>query len=177
MITCPNCHQQELSGALFCSECGAQLRDYGKAPTQPFQIRPAETLPEKETYDSARIPRTPVETVDQTKKDIVSLFIVDAKHAIKLSGRSEYTLGRTSEDQPIIPDIDLTDFEAYVMGVSRLHAVIKLGQQRVSIRDLGSANGTRVNGERIIPNVDFPIKHGDSIALGKLMIQVIISTP
>jgi len=58
-----------------------------------------------------------------------------------------------------------------------LHAVIKLGQQRVSIRDLGSANGTRVNGERIIPNVDFPIKHGDSIALGKLMIQVIISTP
>ncbi len=40
--------------------------------------------------------------------------------------------------------------------------------------DLGSSNGTRVNGQKIVPHVDYPVKHGDIIALGKLKIQLII---
>jgi pSer/pThr/pTyr-binding forkhead associated (FHA) protein len=45
----------------------------------------------------------------------------------------------------------------------------------VVVTDLGSSNGTRVNGQKIVPHVDYPINHGDIIALGKLKIQVIIA--
>ncbi len=110
-------------------------------------------------------------------EDVVSVYVVDARRTIPLRGRSEYTIGRVSEDQPIIPDVDLTEFEAYIQGVSRLHAALKVGRQRLSIRDLGSSNGTRVNGQRIVPHVDYPLKPGDSVALGKLVIQVLVSTP
>jgi len=176
MITCPNCQHQELSGALFCSECGAQLRDYGKVPTQPFTSITADTFPSDKKAVLTGDPSASEEPSGNQKDDVVSLFVVDAKHTLHLSGRSEYTLGRVSEDQPIIPDVDLTEFDAYIMGVSRLHATIKVGRQRISIIDLGSANGTRVNGQRIVPQVDYPLKQGDTIALGKLIVQIVMST-
>jgi len=83
-------------------------------------------------------------------------------------------MGRVAEGQPILPDVDLSPYEAYSQGVSRLHAALKVINQRVVIMDLGSSNGTRVNGQKIVPNVDYPLNHGDMIALGKLKIQVLI---
>ena len=51
--------------------------------------------------------------------------------------------------------------------VSRFHAVVKIDKKnRAFIRDLSSRNGTVVNGVKIQPNKDFPIKRGDNIALG-----------
>jgi pSer/pThr/pTyr-binding forkhead associated (FHA) protein len=65
-------------------------------------------------------------------------------------------------------------YDAYSQGVSRLHASFKIFNQRVTITDLGSSNGTRVNGQRIMPNVEYPLNNGDVIALGKLKIQIIL---
>jgi len=83
-------------------------------------------------------------------------------------------LGRISEGQPIMPDIDLSPYQAYARGVSRLHAVLKRESSHVFLMDLGSANGTFVNGKRLNPNVDHSIANGDVIALGKLKIQVLL---
>jgi hypothetical protein len=176
MITCPNCRHQELAGALFCSECGTQLRDYGELNTHPFAVKQVDQASLNVEVDGSAGYSNSAVATSPPKEDLVNLFIVDAKKTIPLRGRSEYTLGRVAEDQPIIPDIDLTEFEAYLMGVSRLHATLKVGPQRISIRDLGSSNGTRVNGQRIVPHVDYPLKPGDAVALGKLVIQIQISS-
>ncbi len=104
----------------------------------------------------------------------IALRIVDSDEIIHLGGRSEVTLGRIVEGQPILPDIDLSPYEAYAHGVSRLHAAIKVTPQRVTIMDLGSSNGTRVNGQKIVPHVEYLLKNHDVVALGKLKIQVII---
>lgn len=176
MIVCPNCRNKELDGALFCSECGAQLFDYKEIQTQPFSKEGVDSAggtgnssQGKQADQNARSGESAVE--------VVRLYIVDVDRTINLSGKTEYTLGRVSTDQPIIPDVDLTEFEAYIQGVSRLHAALKIGRQRVSITDLGSANGTRVNGQKIVPHIDYPLKHGDAIALGKMKIQIGISLP
>jgi len=79
------------------------------------------------------------------------------------------------EGQPILPDVDLSPFDAFSLGVSRLHAAIRIVNREVVVTDLGSSNGTRVNGQKIVPHVDYPINHGDIIAVGKLKIQVIIT--
>jgi pSer/pThr/pTyr-binding forkhead associated (FHA) protein len=73
-----------------------------------------------------------------------------------------------------MPDIDLTPYQAYASGVSRLHVVVKRDSNRIIIMDLGSSNGTYLNGRRLTPHVEEPLNHGDVIALGKLKIQVLL---
>mgnify|MGYP000011631060 CR=1 FL=1 len=50
--------------------------------------------------------------------------------------------------------------------VSRRHAQLTFAQGRWFIEDLGSANGTFVNGERVTFGAAFPLRHGDRIAVG-----------
>jgi hypothetical protein len=170
MIICPNCQHRELAGALFCSECGVQLID-------------AEINSTSSIYRSQSDPLSPSAQSGNGQGDTsssgapeasVTLHLIDQGQFLPLSGRTESTLGRVAEGQPILPDIDLSPFEAYAQGVSRLHAAVKIVNQRIMIVDLGSSNGTRVNGQKITSNVDFPLNHGDLIALGKLKMQILV---
>jgi pSer/pThr/pTyr-binding forkhead associated (FHA) protein len=112
-----------------------------------------------------------------TPNNWVTLHLLDTGQVLPLAERSEFTLGRISEGQPIMPDIDLSPYQAYARGVSRLHAVLKREASHVFLMDLGSSNGTFVNGKRLNPNVDHAIVNGDVIALGKLKIQVLLKAP
>lgn len=170
MITCPNCHHQELPGALFCSECGAQLVVVDRSATQTFDMIQSDYFERKRSK-----PLSPVLERGESPATAmtIALRIVDSDEIIHLGGRSEVTLGRIVEGQPILPDIDLS-LMSLCHGVSRLHAAIKVTPQRVTIMDLGSSNGTRVNGQKIVPHVEYPLKNHDVVALGKLKIQVII---
>jgi pSer/pThr/pTyr-binding forkhead associated (FHA) protein len=58
-------------------------------------------------------------------------------------------------------------------SISRQHCVITRCQSRVTIADLGSRNGTIVNGERIDKPVH--LKSGDELAIGPLRFLVTIS--
>ena len=51
-------------------------------------------------------------------------------------------------------------------GVSRMHCVIELSAGGLSVRDLGSANGTRVNGMAIAANQSIALRPGDVIQIG-----------
>jgi len=69
------------------------------------------------------------------------------------------------------------------MRISRRHCLLVLSPPRIRIRDLGSRNGTYVNGERLdagtlgedpakISSVDRILKHGDEVALGETTFRV-----
>lgn len=170
MITCPNCQHQELPGELYCSECGAQLFLSDPFGTQSIKKTPSDYFNIQISFDPASLALDDVEDEDVTR---ITLRVVDENELIHVTGKTEFTVGRIAEGQPILPDVDLTPYQAYTLGVSRLHATFKLNEQRVMIMDLGSSNGTRVNGQKIVPHVDYPINLGDIIALGKLKLQVI----
>jgi len=174
MIVCPNCHHDELPGSLFCSECGAQLVVSETPTTQHIQRSPSDILAVKPPVSSPTSSQPAAPSAAVSQDVAVSLHMVDNGQIIQLVDQTEFTIGRTAEGQPILPDIDLSTFEAYAQGVSRLHAALKIHNQRVVITDLGSSNGTRVNGQKIVPHVDYPLNHGDMIALGKFAIQVLI---
>lgn len=103
-----------------------------------------------------------------------NLHLLDTGQVLPLSSRNEFTMGRISEGQPIMPDIDLSPYQAYAAGVSRLHAVIRRNGNAIVFMDLGSANGTFINGSRLTPNTEQTLQHGDILALGKMRIQVLI---
>ncbi len=171
MILCPNCQHKELPGALFCSECGTPLVSLDILNTKSIQKTPSDTL-----QAPTVIPEVPTrKNVAKINELSISLHIVESGQVIHLADRKEFTLGRTIEGQPILPDVDLSPFDAFTLGVSRLHAALRIVNGEVVVTDLGSSNGTRVNGQKIVPHVDYPLNHGDIIALAKLKIQVLIS--
>lgn len=168
MIICPSCYNQELEGALFCSACGAQLTYLSRSPTETVQY--PETGPESESSAETRsIGAVPV------TRARVKLKLIQSGQSIPLESGSDYTIGRISGTQPILPDIDLTPYRAYEAGVSRLHATVRVSDENISVFDLGSANGTSINGVKIPPYVPQPLKNGDILVLGKFQVEVIIS--
>lgn len=170
MILCPNCLHEEMVGAIFCTECGSQLVFSDGVPTSTIHP-PADTgpMPPQKGRSSA-----PPPTIEQAGTGI-ALNLLEAGKVIALGERKEATLGRVSQGQPIIPDIDLTPYKAYETGVSRMHASIKLKEGLLTITDLGSVNGTRINGKKISAHIPYPIKNGDILTLGRFKIQVLLS--
>jgi len=169
MIICPTCEHENTDGAVFCDNCGAQLVGEDKNTTQAIRA----------SSDKLELPDDFQEPVPYSKEldTWASLHLLESGHILPLSDRMEFTMGRISDDQPIMPDIDLTPYKAYANGVSRLHAVLKREGKRVFIQDLGSSNGTYVNGERLKENLDHTLHHGDIIAFGKLKIQILLKNP
>jgi hypothetical protein len=166
MIICPNCQHKEMSGAIYCSKCGAQLIDMTIAT---HKIHTAETHQEAQR-DANRVQVPPAVNLQSW----ISLNIMESGQILPLADRTEFTLGRAAEGQPIVPDVDLSPYNAYANGVSRLHAVLKLIQDKIVVMDLGSSNGTFLNGSRLSPYVETPVVHGDILNLGKLKMQILI---
>ena len=166
MIKCPNCHHEEVEGALFCSECGKAFDADSQFSTQSFQ----ESEPNQ--FGNVSIPSVPPQSAPLGT--YCALSIIEIGKIIPLENKDEFTLGRSAEGQPISPDIDLSPYNAYEYGVSRLHATMKVWKDQVSITDLGSVNGTVINGKKISPHKPMSLSHGDLLSLGKLKMQVLI---
>jgi pSer/pThr/pTyr-binding forkhead associated (FHA) protein len=59
-------------------------------------------------------------------------------------------------------------------GISRRHAQLIVSDGRITVMDLGSSNGTKLNGgEAIFPNSPVDISGGATLTLGKAYLQVI----
>ncbi|MBM3153035.1 MAG: FHA domain-containing protein [Chloroflexi bacterium] len=166
MIICPGCQHEETTGAVFCSKCGAQLAE-ARLETQRITT--------SEARGTFRVPTTPFKQAPPASGPGMSLHLVENGQIVPLVDRNEFTLGRVSEGQPIMPDIDLSPFNAYSHGVSRLHAVLKLQGNKLVVMDLGSSNGTYLNNTRLEPNTEQVVRHGDILSLGKLKLQVLLS--
>jgi len=58
--------------------------------------------------------------------------------------------------------------------VSREHAEFEVGAEAVTVRDLGSRNGTDVNGKRLANDQVYTLKNGDLVKVGSLTFAVAI---
>jgi hypothetical protein len=166
VIVCANCKQTNMAGSVFCSECGSALIASEAANTQNI-----------ETVSAGRTarPKHPPPAVPAPPSDNwATLHLLDTGRVLPLTEHNEFTMGRSIEGQSMIPDVDLSPYDAYARGVSRLHAVIKREIGQVVLVDLDSANGTFINGRRLTPKEDHVLANGDVIALGKLKIQILL---
>jgi len=75
---------------------------------------------------------------------------------------ADHLIGRRSDSEDIHPEVTVGD-----PGISRRHARILRGADgALSLLDLGSMNGTRLNGAAVEPNVATPLADGDQVTLG-----------
>ncbi|RJO78413.1 FHA domain-containing protein [Nocardia panacis] len=82
-------------------------------------------------------------------------------------GEGQALIGKRSVSQGLTPEIDLGIPPADA-GVSRAHATLLVTGERLTVTDLGSTNGTSLNGsEELIPaRTAVPLSDGDRIHLG-----------
>jgi two-component system, NtrC family, response regulator AtoC len=88
------------------------------------------------------------------KTHLLVVWLGDAARTWPLPPSGELTIGRADDADVHVPSA----------VVSRQHARLVITPTSVMLRDLGSQNGTRVNGERL--GADWSLAYGDIISLG-----------
>jgi hypothetical protein len=103
----------------------------------------------------------------------LKLTIPDSGRDVEVPFRKEeMSIGRLDPASGSFPDLDLTDYGGLERGVSRRHAKIIRRGSEVFIEDLGSFNGTFLNGKKLTPYRFEALKSGDELKLSKLVLRV-----
>ncbi len=106
------------------------------------------------------------------KQEVILLVRGMVERIVMVEGE-RYSLGRFEIGASADNEIDMTPYGAQDRGVSRLHAELQIIDNIVHITDLGSTNGTFINGQQLTPNESTALRKGDDILLGRLGIQVL----
>jgi CheY-like chemotaxis protein len=103
---------------------------------------------------------------------VIELRVIGTPDIIRAPVAERITFGRGDANQNIQPEIDLGPYDGQRKGVSRKHARLIMRDNRLVIEDLGSSNGTYVNGQHIGVLSPLRVRDGDHIKLGSLSLQL-----
>jgi len=172
MQVCTNCDFQNRPGVVFCENCGTGLLA-GNASSG------TKMLSESKEEPTAAPPTTPPTDEPTQRKDFIAgtpllLEVSDGGGSLEVAYSKIIVLGRRDPSTGLKPDVDLTPFAGYRMGVSRRHAELRhlIDENVLELWDLGSSNGTHLNEERLTPHRAYRLKDGDVIRLGQLSLRL-----
>jgi len=167
VLQCPACHAVYISNTIFCSECGAYLQAEKRLDTDPIETARIKWL----AGDDLHVRST---EAPDARPWVLHLHIGQEGQTreLELSLVKPIRLGRNDPREVVFPEVDLTDHRGKEYGVSREHACIIQRNDVVEVEDLGSTNGTLLNGERLAPYIPKLLRDGDQLRLGKLQIRV-----
>ncbi|MBB5913025.1 pSer/pThr/pTyr-binding forkhead associated (FHA) protein [Nocardia transvalensis] len=114
---------------------------------------------DRELFDRMRAREGP----DAERVEFPSFY---PERRIPLDG-NDFLIGKHSASQGLLPEIDLGTAPVDI-GVSRSHARLHIDGDTVTVTDLGSTNGTSLNGsdDVIEPETAIPLRSGDRIHVG-----------
>ncbi len=159
MKICPYCATNNAEGILFCEECGHVLFREQANPTSTKQLNGGTSQLDSKGWGTARF----------VQNTAILIRIQDHANPIEIVPQQEMIMGRYDGSGPSMPMLDMTPYGAYENGVSRIHAAIRRGEDTLTLVDLGSVNGTYLNGQRLSPNQPRVLRDGDEVRLGKLV--------
>lgn len=162
-IICPHCQSNQFDGTIFCLECGASLMpDLVQESTRQIG---AGATPATGQQAAVRLQTASI-------GGVITLVVVQSGTRLRLDAAEQLLIGRKDPAKGIYPDIDLGPEGGYDAGVSRKHAILSQSQGRFVVEDLGSANGTFVNGKRLEPQTPIPLRSKDELRCGTLALRV-----
>ena len=177
---CPDCGTiHEINEGKFCEICGHNF-ETGKSGGLPMDLPPIVIPPldiptiATTSPPPADCPPPPVQTAAiWTITITIDPTIAAAEspppptnqpdHTFKLQPGTTNLIGRNSAARAIAPEIALDTDTA----VSTRHALLDAQSDgQLVLRDIGSSNGTQINGVDLVPMKDYPLKPTDRITIG-----------
>lgn len=160
MHLCPNCGRDIRPGDRFCLHCGQRL-SVGFVPPWPWGQAPAEgSAPEAavnpvEMHVATATPSSEQMRPSMSQPPRFNWKTADgADHDFEMSP-SEIAIGRAPTCDIVLNDDQM---------VSRRHALVRRQGNTITVVDLGSSNGTLINGVEIHDSA--PLKDGDRLTIG-----------
>lgn len=176
MQGCPNCGYTNRPGVVFCENCGTSLiGGAGVAETRTLVDKSGQVV------EPILADVTLEEIVDDGFQEgnelppggSLQLEIGEVLEPLILPVEGTILFGRRDAAAGSMPEVDLTPYAGYRMGVSRRHAEIRLENKKyLNLYDLGSSNGTFLNGDRLLAHRSHRISNGDEIRFGQLVVKV-----
>lgn len=118
-----------------------------------------------------------VDKIDQSLRPTFYLSSTFTGHRFPLPASGEVIIGRGDPTLGFRPDVDLANEGHAATVVSRRHAKITFWKGRHYLEDLGSANGTRLNGAPVRLGESVPLYPGDHIWLGGCVLAYDVEIP
>jgi len=121
------------------------------------------------TFGQCEFTYTPLPTIDMTslmKTPKATLTVTSTGHQFRLPDSGIAVVGRSDRSLGMMPDIDLSIEGPSAQYVARRHINIVVRKNRHYVEDLGSANGTRLNGRYIRIGQSDLLNPGDYLWLG-----------
>jgi pSer/pThr/pTyr-binding forkhead associated (FHA) protein len=96
----------------------------------------------------------------------------DSQTTVGMEVRDQIVVGRADPLAEYLPDLDLSPYGGQQNGVSRKHIIISQADKALYVQDLGTTNGTRINGFQLDSNQFYRLRDGDELELGRIRITV-----
>jgi len=134
-----------------------------QAPDRPSEISQPSAPPQSASGVA------PVRKPEETPATIPARYCLNLQeghHRVGLPVQGEIVLGRFDLMSNVSPDVDLSCDDREHLTISRRHArvIAQVGQHR--IEDMGSTNGTRINGVKLGLGQQILLRVGDRVVLG-----------
>lgn len=171
-MRCTVCPTTHVPNSIFCDECGVYLLKRKELGTDPLDIRQLKWLGRARDAYGTNIDSS--STRPLTIRLRIASQMSKNSHAreLQVSLVRPIRLGRTDPTHDIFPEVDFTQDLGREQGVSRKHTCIYQQGSVVMIEDLGSTNGTLLNGKRLDPYMPETLRDGDQFQMGELLVQV-----
>ncbi|GAB4445619.1 MAG: FHA domain-containing protein [Anaerolineae bacterium] len=163
-ITCPYCGYENPVISLICKRCGRLLdRDAAAQAAQAATPARGVSAPGP-TPQSARSRFGP--------DDTLVIHVQGSRTPLKVRLEEELVIGRSDPSNNAFPGLDLSLYDALEKGVSRRHAAIRREGETLQLIDLSSPNGTFLNETRLTPRQPYPLRDGDELRFGHLVLRL-----
>jgi hypothetical protein len=162
VIICWNCGHENNQHTKECERCGVVLGTQHQSTREFNDTDYGQGIPK---WGPARFNGELMDLVIETL-NTHETFTFEAEHI------DELTIGRKDPDTGEAPPVDLSNAEGEEKGVSRLHATVVQRGGALHIVDNRSANGTFLNGQRLVAHQPRILRDGDDIRLGHLTVRI-----
>jgi hypothetical protein len=156
--TCENCRRINPGNEFYCFACG-HILPAGLQAIATHNL-PNESLKPQIRWGTAYFG-------DQM---ILRIHVRETNDLIEARFEKECVIGRAVED--VVPDIDLTPHNAVDLGVSRRHVKLTRQSATIMVQDLGSVNGTYLNGQKLLPYQPRVLRNEDELCLGRMTLRI-----
>ena len=184
VLKCPFCSQDNLLGAQFCDKCGAPLKQSAQQPTCATTARLEPAPPPTPIFPSLRqATPTPAPVAPAFAAAPAPAPVAPPVGYASLTDSHSGQVFQLNSDKILLgrgpgggDDGFKLDFAGLRGGatVSKRHAWLRHDSTGVFIEDVGSGNGTFINGERLPQGIERGLHSGDQLRLGAVLLNFTI---